>query len=154
MNEKAIRRAARATRAHAGKMANARARDPQYAIVRSKNPLTAELTVSRLLLEEDDIVVSQAVRQYDLRHGLVVGDTLVVQPERGGDFIATAVVSDKGTFDGAGNTSTGSGNPVWTGVDSLGGAVAITVDRNIVKKIPYYEGGVLIGYLPVYENLP
>jgi hypothetical protein len=78
----------------------------------SATGLSAELTSSRLVLDEDDLIVSQAVEQYDVDYGLAEGDTLFVLPSASGRWHALAVITETEATERGTGTGTGSGGAV------------------------------------------
>lgn len=100
MREHAINRLAAAIRGTSGKVVREHHPLPQRAVVREIDPLTVELAESNLMLEDEDLTVTQHVRRYDRDYGLEVGDTVVVIPVSGGEFVVTSVISKKHTFQG------------------------------------------------------
>lgn len=68
---------------------------PDYGIVRTTNPIQVELGDEATVIDSDELVVTQAVRQYDKDVGLVAGDSLVLVPTRGGELIAVGVLAEK-----------------------------------------------------------
>lgn len=65
-----------------------------FGIVRAVNPLSVELGYQNEVLDSDELIVSQGIRQYDKDVGLKVGDTLVLVPTESEEFIAVGLISD------------------------------------------------------------
>lgn len=148
---------ARSLRRHAGRVASAQDRNTHYATVQQVSPLQVELHGSRLLLTEDDLVVTQWVRRYGYDYGLKVGDTVVVSHMPNDDFVVHDVVSTGKVEDGFDlGTIVHSADPVWSGVaPGGGGAMTVTPDFHIVKKVTVRDSdGVIVGYVPIYGSLP
>lgn len=130
-----------------------------YAIVRQVSPLQVELASNRLLLTEDDLIVSQWVRRYGYDYGLNVGDTVLVSHMPNDDFVVHDVISaakiEQG-LDNAVDQIQDSADPTWSGVAPAGGgAMAVTADRHVIKKQPVRDAnGAVIGWTPVYASLP
>jgi hypothetical protein len=78
----------------------------------SATGLSVELTSSRLVLDEDDLIVSQAVEQYDVDYGLAEGDTLFVLPSASGRWHALAVITETEATERGTGTGTGAGGAV------------------------------------------
>jgi hypothetical protein len=134
-------RLARSIRAHVNRKLSSDVREVHYADVRSTNPLQVELQGRRLVLDEDHLVVTQWVRQYDYQHGLQVGDTVVVSHMSNDDFLVHDVVST---------------NKMEAGADEGTRATVSLTSRNghIVGTVPYLgDDGTVIGYLPLYSSL-
>lgn len=148
-------RAAAAVRGMSARQVDSRARQQDYAIVRSIAPLKVELSSSRLLLDDDDLVVTQWVRRYDLEQGIKVGDTVVVTPMKNGDFLVQDVVAAKDAFRGFSDKTTDlldSGDVTLT---APGGGGTVTQSHHIIKKVPYRnDAGAIVGYVPIYGGLP
>lgn len=66
-----------------------------FGIVRAVNPVSVELGYQNEVLDSDELIVTQAVRQYDKDVGLKVGDSLALMPTESGEFIAVGLISDK-----------------------------------------------------------
>jgi hypothetical protein len=86
--------AARAIRRSGKRHHRADRREQQYAEVKSKSPLTADLHDSSIRLPREKLTLGQWARRYDRRRGIKVGDTLVVQPMPNGDWYVADVISD------------------------------------------------------------
>lgn len=69
-------------------------RAAEYGIVRRVVPLEVELTTADVVIDSDELVVSQEVRQYDRDVGIAVGDTIVLVPAVNDELVAVAVVSE------------------------------------------------------------
>lgn len=96
--KKHIKSAARALREHAMRAAEYRMADqrgPHYATVLEVDPISAEVHDLNLLLEDEDLSLCQQVRFYHEQFGIDEGDTLLVHEMGDGDWVATAVLSDK-----------------------------------------------------------
>lgn len=65
-----------------------------FGIVRAVNPVSVELGYQNEVLDSDELIVTQAVRQYDKDVGLKVGDSLALMPTESGEFIAVGLISD------------------------------------------------------------
>lgn len=157
----AIRRAVEAVRSHASRSVEYLTREPDYAVVRKLNPLEVELSSSAMTLDSEQLVVTQHVREYDLRHGLKVGDAVKVSLMRNGDWLVEHVIAPKDTFGGVEPSAqvVDSADPTYegSGSDPQGGTVDVTVtpDHHIVKKVAYLdEDGNVVGWLPIYGSLP
>lgn len=70
-------------------------RPKRYAVITRLHPLTAEMTEGSLVLDDDDLVLSQWVEQYRKQYGLRVGDALTVHRMGNGDWVADDVISDR-----------------------------------------------------------
>jgi microcystin-dependent protein len=69
-------------------------RAAEYGIVRAVVPLEVELTTADIVIDSDELVVSQEVRQYDRDVGIAVGDTIVLVPAMNEELVAVAVISE------------------------------------------------------------
>lgn len=148
----------RALGRHAERSVEQGRRAAQYAVVRQVNPLQIELTQHRLLLTEDDLVISQWVRRYGYDYGLKVGDTVLVSHMPNDDFVVHDVISTGKAEEGIDNSVdqiVASGDPTWSGADPQGGSVTVTANHHIAKKQPVRDvNGTIIGWVPVYTSLP
>lgn len=72
---------------------------PRRALVTKTNPLSVEDIGGDLALEDgdDDVEVSQSVRDYDSRIGIDVGDQIIIDQTEDGDYLLRSVISDKST---------------------------------------------------------
>ena len=78
------------------------------AVVRRLEPLEAELDESATVLAlGDDLELSAQVQLYARKRGLKVGDMLIVHELRGGDWLATGVMTDEDL------DAPGAGDPVY-----------------------------------------
>jgi len=106
--KRAVHRAATAVRSHLDRGVKYHVTKSQYAIVTQPPPkILAQLvpeadptTSPALMLDDEDLTFSQAARRYDIDFGIKVGDTLVLLPVASGDWVVTAVVSEKIGFEG------------------------------------------------------
>lgn len=155
-------RAADAVRRHAARAAAHHApAHPDLATVVRAQPLAIELHHGGVSFDDEELLVTQAVREYDLRHGLKKGDVVKVTPLRSGEVLVEHVIAQKATFQGldnAGAAST-SADPVWSGsgTDPQGGTVNVTVTANhhIVAKVAMRDdAGAIVGWVPIYGSLP
>lgn len=140
----AVREAARALRSHAKRTVDVLGpQPPKYAIVMQIDPLVVELTDHRIQLTDEEIVLTQSARKYDLEHGIQEGDTVLMVLVGNGDWVLSGVVSEKVTFGGASTKAVVTGGRVFasgTGVTST----------PITHAVPYYdESGVILGYIPL-----
>lgn len=103
--------------------------ETQVAVIRRLEPLQAELTESNILLDEDDMSLSQGVRRYDIDKGLAVNDALVVTPLPNGDWIAHEVQSKN---EPSRNLETVESKPKVTG--SRGGNAALKSLLEVLEK--------------------
>jgi hypothetical protein len=132
-------RLARAFSDHAARHARAQHRGPYYAKIVALNPLQAEVTSQRIVLDEDDMVLSQWVRRYDWEYELAVGDTLVVSRMPNEDWLAHDVVTHNAQNEGA--------DPTDPDPPDLGNFV------NLVAQIAVTDvDGNITGYIPVYSS--
>ena len=67
----------------------------QYAIVRTLDPLAAEVIGHNLVHDDESLIFGAWARKYDQDFGIDVGDTLVLVPVEGGDFLVADVISTK-----------------------------------------------------------
>jgi hypothetical protein len=150
---------ARALHGRTQRQLDAGAKNSHYAVVRQVSPLQVELSHSRLILTEDDLVITQWVRRYGYDYGLAVGDTVLVSHMPNDDFVVHDVIATAKAEQGIDNAVdqiVASSDPVWAGVAPAGGgAMTVTPDRHIVKKMPVRDvSGAVIGWTPVYTSLP
>jgi hypothetical protein len=173
---------ARAISNHAARHARQNAHRTFYARILQLDPLQAEVTTNRLMLDEDDIVLSQGVRRYDYDYGLEVGDTLLVSQMPNDDFLAHDVVTQYPTLEGADSTTPSDAN-YQTSHGKIVAAIDVTdSDGNVIGQQPVYDafrdtpmpttvsytsrnghivaqiavtdaGGNIVGYSPVYSAL-
>lgn len=69
--------------------------------VTTAQPVTVTLVGTDMSLGEDEnLVLSHAVRKYDYEHRLEKGDTLLLVPAHGGVYVATAVIPVKSGLGG------------------------------------------------------
>lgn len=151
------RRLARAVRDHTLYAHETLTPRVRKAVVKQTGPLEAVLTDADVVLDSDEILLGSWLRYYDRVYGIVEGDTLFVMPLRDGDWLALELASDEDMEEGIGSVDevTASGNPVYSGSDPQGGTVTVTPNRNIVKKVPFYDAtGAVIGVIPIYASLP
>ncbi len=94
-----IRRAAEAVREHGRRQHAHLTREPDYGVVRAIEPLQVELQRSAVLLDNDQMVVTQCVRQYDAQFGIEVGDAVKVSLMWNGDWLVEHVISTRDTFE-------------------------------------------------------
>jgi hypothetical protein len=85
--------AARAFRSHTLRIVEERANDSHLGIVRSVKPIEIETTSARLVFEEDELILSDALRQHDSNIGIAIGDTVLMTPVRSGEWVVTAIMS-------------------------------------------------------------
>lgn len=134
-------RLARALRAHTQQNIAQGVREVHYGIVRQVSPLQVEIEGRSLVLDENDLVVTQWVRRYGYDYGLSVGDTVLVSHMPNDDFVVHDVVST---------------DRIEQGLDQSSAVTVSLTSRNghIVRKAPYLANdGTLIGYTPVYTDL-
>jgi hypothetical protein len=154
---KEIRRAATALKAQQKKGIKYHTKEPQFAVVRRVEPeLSVEVTGSRLVLDEDDLHLSQDVRRYENDYGLKVGDTVMVTPIGEGDYAVTDVVSEKKDFEGSDTNAVMGSGFIGGGSDSVtipsgGGSDTVTIQGTpIVGTVPFYDkDGKVIGRIPL-----
>lgn len=92
-----IRKAALAVREHAKATVAHEVEPPDYGEVTQLDPLLVELAHSSHVLDDEQLVLSQEVRWYDVWVGLKVGDALKVSRMPNGDWLAEGIVSDEET---------------------------------------------------------
>lgn len=101
---------------------------------------------SLALSENETLLLAHAVRQYDQEIGLLVGDSLLLVPTSGGDWVATAVLTPHNALGGVERTKVTTGG-------TLGGTVTgggTTVSIPLVGKVPYYDqDGLVVGNIPI-----
>lgn len=149
---KEIRRAAQAMRAHSARVAAAHGpKSPQLAIVRQVVPLTAEMTDHRLQLDDDDLILAQAVRRYHTDYGIVAGDTLVLIPTSGDDFVVVGVLSENEVKAGIATPKQAAGGRVFATItEDVDGFVTNVALTPITGVIPHYDAnGNIDGYIPL-----
>lgn len=111
------RQLARAIDQHTDGAARSLGQRREYATVRGIAPLQIEMHGSGLLLDEDDLVISQWVRRYDYDIEIEVGDTVVVDHLPNDDFLVADVVTDTEAYPLNGYVSlVGTGSQVVFGV--------------------------------------
>lgn len=95
-SRKAAGRLARSVRSHSKRSVNYNQsnRAPHYGVVLSTDPWEVEMHDGELLLEADDLVVTQWVEKYHVLYGVDVGDTVVITEMRDGDWMLSDVISD------------------------------------------------------------
>lgn len=148
-------RAAEAIRAQAQHAVKALGRSADYGIVRAIAPLQVEMSSHRLMLEADDLVVTQWVRRYDLEQGIKAGDTVLLQPMPNGDFLVTDVIAAKDTFRGVSDRTADLLDSSNVTLTAPSGGGTVTQSHSIIKKVPYRnDAGVIVGYIPIYGTLP
>ena len=117
MRERTLNRLAGAIRDTSLMVVREEVRVPQRAVVLDTDPLEVELTHSRLVLDNEDLIIAQSVRQYESDYGIEVGDGLVLLPVAGDEWVAAAVIGEQDEFippSGGGSGErwfTGSGTP-------------------------------------------
>jgi Collagen triple helix repeat (20 copies) len=120
VRERVLNRLAEAIRDNSSTVVRETVRVPQRAIVLDTEPLEVELTHSRLVLDNEDLIISQSVRQYESDYGINVGDGLVLVPVEGDEWVAAAVIGEQDEFippsggTGGERWFTGSGVPLDT----------------------------------------
>lgn len=95
-----MNRLAEAIRGTSHNVVREEVRPPQRAVVRTVDPLRVELTNARLVLEDEDLIMSQEVRTYDYNYGIAVGDTVVLLPVSGEEWVISNVVSQQDILGG------------------------------------------------------
>ena len=95
MARREVKEAGRAMRQRIEDDSKRHHRPARYAVIKKLHPLTAELTDGSLILDDDDLVLSQWVEQYRKQYGMAVGETLLVHRMHNGDWMATDVISDR-----------------------------------------------------------
>lgn len=142
MSQRAARtRLAKAIRTHGERQLAITQKVTHYATVRGLDPFQVELQDRRLILDEDDLVITQWVRRYGYDYGLQVGDTVLVHHMPNDDFVVADVVSTDDIPEGFGASDTTT--------------VSLT-SRNghILRSVPFYGAdGTIIGRIPVYTAL-
>lgn len=134
-------RLARAMRTHTQQNIAQGVREMHYGVVRQVTPLQVEIEGRSLVLEEDDLVITQWVRRYGYDYGLGVGDTVLVSHMPNDDFVVHDVVSTDKIEQGTDQSTT-----VTVSLTSRNG--------HIVRKTPVRANdGTVIGYTPVYTDL-
>ena len=133
-----------AVRAHSKKVVREGVKESHRALVLEVDPLKVEITGSGLIvLEEEDLMISQHLRKYHRDHKVVPGDTLAVIPVHGDEWVATDVISTKDTFEGADTESVAAGGRVF-------GAGTDFTSTTIIGLVPFRdENENIIGYLPL-----
>jgi hypothetical protein len=139
-----IRRVARAVRNHSARAVGAySSKPPKLAIVRKVDPLTAEMADHRLQLDEDDLLLTQAMRRYHRDTGIAAGDTLVLIPVSTDDFVVVGVLSQENIDAGIASASED------TDGREFASGVGVT-STPIVAVVPYYDDdGEVVGYIPL-----
>lgn len=141
MTTPATRAVARAIRRSTQKHLDHAIEQPDHGIVTQVDPLLIELGQSDIVLEEDDLVLTQHVREYDTRVGFAVGDSVLVVPAASGDYAVVGVVSTSEPAD-APSGYTALGTPISTAVGNIIGKLAVRDDT-----------GAVVGYSPVYDDI-
>lgn len=95
MRDRALNRLAEAIRGSGHRIVREEVRETQRGVVLTASPLRVELTNARLVLEHEDLILSQEVRRYEYDFGLDVGDTLVLLPVSGEEWVVTNVISQR-----------------------------------------------------------
>jgi hypothetical protein len=143
MRERAIGRLAQAIRGSGHSIVREEVKESQRAVILTVSPLTAELTGSRVVLEDDDLTFTAQVRKYEQDFGFTVGDTLAVIPVKGDEWVVTGVISTKDNFEGPDTVTVPAAGRTFasgTGVTST----------PITAVVPYRDAnGNIIGYLPL-----
>lgn len=152
----ARKRLAKAIADHATEQAESEGRRREYAVVHSVDPLQVELHGSGLVLDEDDLVVTQGFRRLTYDSGLDVGDTVVVDRMPNDDFLVSDVVgTGKAELGLDLDTIVHSSDPTFTGPNPGVGGVTVTMNHHILKKVTLRaDDGTVIGYVPIYGTLP
>jgi hypothetical protein len=81
-------------REHARRQHRYLSREPDYGVVRAVDPMQVELQASGIVLDNEQMVVTQCVRQYDVQYGIQVGDAVKVTLMWNGDWLVEHVISD------------------------------------------------------------
>lgn len=136
---RAIERLAGAVRKHGERQLRFHAKEPQLAVVRRLTPLQVELVSANLVLDDEDLTLTQSVRRYESNYGLKVGDTVVVQPVSSGEWVVSSVVSDKSTFQGADTTAAMSPGTIPADTPIVGTVPFRDANGNVVGRIPLLE---------------
>ncbi len=89
----AISAAAKALRRHSKRTVKHHVNEPMFGTVVDTSPLLVD--VDGILLDEDELTLCQQVRIYDRDHTIDVDDKLLIHALRNGEWLATAVISDK-----------------------------------------------------------
>jgi hypothetical protein len=105
--ERSAKRAAKAVHARIERHLKQAPGGIEFATVRKRNPITAEIVGSSEQVEAgEDLHLSAHVRQYQAQHGLKVGDMLIVHELEHSRYVATGVITDtdlsSDTFGGGG----------------------------------------------------
>lgn len=145
-------RTAQAIRRAAAQQASLGARPIRQASVLNAAPLQAELLDTRMILDDEDLLLVESVRVFDLSFGFQEGDTLLVQQQPNDEFLVVGVLTDTDISP----VTLGSKPP--TAAEDIEYRDAenrlVTPSSKIVGKWPAYDAdGGLIGYLPIYEVL-
>lgn len=92
--------AAKAIRSLLGRGLDQRQQLGEYGTVKRVNPLEIELMHTDDVIDSDELVVTQAVRQYDRDVGLKAGDSVTLMQMENGEVVAIGVISDSPLHDG------------------------------------------------------
>jgi hypothetical protein len=134
-------RLARALRSHSGRLIESARRETHFAVVRQANPLQVEIEDHGLVLDEEDLHVTQWVRRYDYDHNLQVGDTVLVAHMPNDDFVVHDVI-------GTGKAEAGLDLANVSASSDPSGA------QHVIKKVPMLDdAGNILGYVPIYGSL-
>lgn len=154
MDKKATTHLARAIR-NTGLRAATHVKEPNLSgIVRALDPLAVEISHANLVLEGDEVILSHAVREYDWKYGLQVGDTLLFSTDRLGDYHATSVIAQaKPSLEGMKYPHIAQPGTIGGGPVPFGSGMA--PGSPIVGRVPYYDDdGTHVGDIPLMPPQP
>jgi len=153
-------------RAHAARSVRTHTSPPEFGSVevcRPEGPWSIQLltrgggiqaadnTYSNMYIEEDQILLTGKMLKHDRDHPLKKHDTVLLQ-HVGGSWLLLDVVSLKHTFEGSATVKVES-DDLHIVAPALGGTCS--VDHHIIGKAPWYdEHENIIGWIPIYEDLP
>jgi hypothetical protein len=158
-----MREAARAVKMLVKQMIELHVPKNLIGIVTDTQPITVDIAgLDNSLSEDEGLLISHTVRHYDEQHGLEEGDSLLLVPAHGGDYVATSVVTQNSSLSGvAGEDSVIVGGAVTGTLDATSAHVVVggtsypviggTVTVPFTSTADYRDGnGDVIGQVPLF----
>lgn len=158
-----MREAARAVKVLVKQMIDLHVAKNLLGVITDTQPITVDIAgLDNSLSEDEGLLISHAVRHYDEQHGLEEGDSLLLVPAHGGDYVATSVISKNSSLSGvAGEDSVISGGNVVGTLDGSSAHVVVggtsypviggTVTVPLVGTADYRDGnGDVLGQVPLF----
>jgi hypothetical protein len=134
LRERTLNRLAEAIRDNGRRIVQEDVVVPQRAVVLDNNPLQVELTHGRLVLDNEDLIVSQSVRRYHHDVGINVGDEVLLIHVEGHEWIVAVVISPGDTWPSGGGGgdlnyvhNQVAASALWTVTHNLGKFPAVSV---------------------------